>query len=144
MKVQSETKVAELPDGTLVLNNRASGLRRRSFSTDGGGTWSEMEPDPALKTVSCNGSLLAVPHPEGKDGAILLCSVPVGPGRTHGTVYVSPDGGKTWPRRKCLVEGAFAYSSLVNLPDGEIGLFYESRNHRDISLVVFPVAFLLK
>lgn len=146
----SESKVAELPDGTLVLNSRTfvkgdsrQRLRTRAFSTDGGTTWSTLENDPALKTVSCNGSLIALEHPGAQSGGVLLCSVPVGPGRTHGTVYASFDGGKTWPVKKCLVETAFAYSSLVSLPDGTIGLFYEARNHLDIRLVRFGLDWLL-
>lgn len=146
----SESKVAELPDGTLVLNSRTyvdNGsevrLRTRSFSTDGGKTWSLLENDPALKTVSCNGSLIAVSHPKGEDGTILLCSVPVGPGRTHGTVHVSFDGGRTWPRSKLVVPGAFAYSSLMQMPDGQIALFYESAGYAEILLVRVTLDWLL-
>jgi sialidase-1 len=145
----SESKVAELPDGTLVLNSRTfavdgsdTRLRTRSFSTDGGRSWTTLENDPALATVSCNGSLISVPCPEGE--AVLFCSVPVGPGRTHGTVYISFDGGKTWPRKKLVVPGEFAYSSLVRLPDGTIGLFYESEGYRKILLIRCPLAWLVQ
>ena len=62
----SESKVAELPNGILVLNSRTfvqdgskRRLRTRAFSYDGGITWTKLENDPALKTVSCNGSLIA-------------------------------------------------------------------------------------
>lgn len=140
----SESKVAELPGGTLVLHSRTfvrnggkQRLRTRAFSNDGGATWSMLENDPALRTVSCNGGLVAVEHPRGKEGVILLCSVPAGPGRTHGTVYASLDGGKSWPISKVIVPGEFAYSSLVGLPDRSIGLFYETRGHRDIKLIKF-------
>ena len=118
-------------------------LRTRAFSTDGGLTWSKLANDPALKCVSCNGSLIAARHPKGAGGTGLLSSMPAGPRRTHGTVYASLDGGKTWPIRRCLVPGAFAYSSLAVLPDGHIGLFYEARNHRDIKLVRFTLAWLI-
>jgi len=147
----SESKVAELPDGSLVLNSRtfvADGsttrLRTRAFSRDGGETWTTLKNDPALKTVSCNGALLAVAHKRGENGAILLCSVPAGPKRTHGTVYVSLDGGKTWPHKRVVVPGLFAYSSLVQLADGKIGLFYESRNHKDIVLARFELDWLMQ
>jgi len=146
----SESKIAELPDGTIVLHSRTfvqdgskQRLRTRSVSTDGGITWSKLENDPALKTVSCNGSLLAVKHAKGTEGAVLLCSVPAGPKRTHGTVHASFDGGKTWPVSKCLVPGQFAYSSLIGLPDGRIGLFYEARGHRDVKLVRFDLTWLV-
>ena len=118
-------------------------LRTHAFSRDGGITWTKLENDPALKTVSCNGSLIAVRHPKGRDGAILLCSVPVGPGRTHGTVYVSLDGGQTWPQSKLIVPTEFAYSSLMQLPDGKIGLFYEGRDYKTIELVRFTLSWLL-
>ncbi|MCK5280149.1 MAG: exo-alpha-sialidase, partial [Cyclobacteriaceae bacterium] len=146
----SESKVAELSDGNLVLNSRTfvntgdkQRLRTRAFSNDGGITWSTLENDPALLTVSCNGSLISVKHPKGKDGALLLCSVPIGPKRTHGTVYVSFDGGQTWPLNKLVVEGQFAFSSLMELPDNSIGLFYETNSHKDIKLVKFNLGWLL-
>ncbi len=145
----SESKVAEMPDGGLVLNGRtfvAGGsetrLRTRAFSADGGVTWTKLENDPALKTVSCNGSLISVRNPKTAE-TVLLCSVPVGPKRTHGTVYVSFDGGKTWPRKKLVVPGAFAYSSLLALPDGRIGLFYETDGYREIRLVRFSLDWVL-
>ena len=146
----SESKVAELPDGALVLNSRTfvqngskERLRTRAFSKDGGVTWAKLENDPALKTVSCNGSLIAVQHPKGRAGVILLCSVPVGPHRTHGTVYASFDGGHTWPKSKVVVPTEFAYSSLMQLPDGKIGLFYEGRDYRKIELVRLELSWLL-
>lgn len=140
----SETAIAELPDGTLLANNRGRrGFRRRARSRDQGETWTPLREDKGLRSVSCNGSLIAVPHPGGKDGAVLLCSVPVGPKRTHGTVYVSYDGGSTWPVQKLVVESFFAYSSLVELPDGTIGLFYESRDHKDVRLIKLDKAWLI-
>lgn len=139
-----ETAIAELPDGTLLANNRGRrGFRRRSVSTDQGATWTELREDKALRSVSCNGSLIAVKHPKGKQGVVLLCSAPVGPKRTHGTVYISLDWGETWPAEKLVVEGSFAYSSLVELPDGTIGLFYESADYRLIRLVKLTRGWLI-
>jgi sialidase-1 len=150
MSWASESKVAELPDGTIVLNSRTyvnddspSRLRTRSFSIDGGSTWSILENDPALETVSCNGSLIAVPCETADQGVALLCSVPIGPSRTHGTVYASLDGGRTWPIQKTIVPESFAYSSLLALPDGRIGLFYECDGYTEIRLVCFSLDWLL-
>ncbi len=137
LNVRLENKVAELDDGTLVLNARHTPQRVRAFSADGGATWSPQEVDDGLDAVSCNGSLLAVRDPEGEE--VLLCSVPIGPGRTRGAVYLSPDGGQTWPERRVLVEGDFAYSSLVPLSDGRVGLFWEARGHKDILFRRFEV-----
>ncbi len=142
LNVRLENKVAELSDGTLVLNARHTPERVRAFSADGGESWTAEEVDPALAAVSCNGALLCVQDESGRD--VLLCSVPVGPRRTHGTVYASLDGGRTWPHSKTLVEGEFAYSSLVSLGDGRLGLVYEARGHRDIVLMRFTLSRILQ
>jgi sialidase-1 len=146
----SETKVAELPGGRLVLNSRTfitNGTKQRlrtcAYSDDGGINWSTLKNAGDLKTVSCNGALLAVEHPGGKNGSILLCSVPVGPGRTHGTVYVSFDEGKSWPWKRVVVTEEFAYSSLIQLPDGTLGLCYEANGMKNIKLRRFSLDWLL-
>jgi sialidase-1 len=51
--------------------------------------------------------------------------------RFNGTVWVSFDGGKTWPVKRVVDEGSFAYSSLTAGRAGTsseewIYLFYES------------------
>ena len=74
---------------------------------------------------------------------VLLLSVPTGPKRTHGTVYVSFDGGRTWPVKKTLVEGTFAYSTLLELADGRIALIYESENHKHLDMIRFRLEDLL-
>ena len=137
MKVQSETKVAELPDGRLILNNRATPRRRQAYSEDGGVSWSTMRDVEAIKAPSCNGSLVSVDDEKGNP--LLLCSAPAGPGRTHGTIWISRDQGASRPHRVEIVPDAFAYSSLVVLPDRRIGLFYEARGHLDIRLVKIPL-----
>lgn len=140
--VRLENKVAELYDGRLLMNARCSPIRARAWSDDGGVTWTTQELDPGLAAVSCNGSIITV-WDEANDREVVLCSYPAGPRRTHGVVSVSFDGGETWPLNKLVVETEFAYSSLAVMPDGDIGLFYEARNHRDIGLVVFPLDWLL-
>ena len=50
---------------------------------------------------------------EVKDKDILIFSnVESSEGRHHGTVWASFDGGETWPLKRLVTEGAFAYSSL--------------------------------
>ncbi len=66
--------------------------------------------------------------------------MPKGPKRTRGTVCASLDGGKTRPHAKTLIEGEFAYSSLVWLADGRICMICEAAGHLDIRLVRFHLA----
>ena len=158
-----ENSIAELSDGSLLMNERNSGIGHRwqSRSFDGGLTWDAFEPVPDLPSISCNASIITVAHEKRE---LLLYAGPVGPDpevkntleeykgkelssqekRQNGVVFVSMDGGKTWPMRKLIVPDLFAYSSLMQLGDGSIGLFYEARDHKDIMLVKFSVDWLFK
>lgn len=138
-----EATIAELSDGTLYYNSRrhwapdGKNPRRRwvATSTDGGQTWKdgaicETLPDgPQDRNYGCMGGLVRLPI-QGKD--ILIYSNCDSPGgRHHGTVWASFDGGKTWPIKRLVHEGAFAYSSLTagrpGTPgEGSIYLHFES------------------
>lgn len=152
-----EAAIAELSDGTLYYNSRrhksTDGLnpRRRyiAYSHDGGHTWENMSvsdelPDGAQHTdYGLMAGLVRLPV-EGYD--ILLFSnidVPADKKdedvpfelltsrRLNGTVWASFDGGKTWPVKRGVDEGSFAYSSLTagrtgTPSEGMIYLFYES------------------
>ena len=119
-----EAAVAELSDGRIYYNSRRHWApededpRRRwiAWSDDGGETWQdggicEVLPDgPQDTDYGCMGGLVRLPV-KGQD--ILLysnCDSPAG--RHHGTIWGSFDGGKTWPIKRLIHEGSFAYSSL--------------------------------
>ena len=116
--------MAELSDGRIYYNSRRhwapEGInpRRRwtAWSDDGGESWKglaicEALPDgPQNSNYGCMGGLVRLPV-AGKD--ILLYSNCDSPdGRNRGTVWASFDGGKTWPVKRLVYEGGFAYSSL--------------------------------
>jgi len=146
--VRNECKVAELSDGTLVMNFRSMPYRTRAFSKDGGDSWEPIEPDYQLPMASCNASLIS--HTDKKTKKeVLVFSAPAGPGRLNGVVCVSEDGGKTWPhRRMVLPDTTIAYSTLCSLPDGSIGLAYETEvyhggSYKHIKLVKFELTDIL-
>jgi sialidase-1 len=117
----NESAVAELRDGSLLLNMRSyRGLNRRDVarSRDGGLSWSEAESDPALIEPVCQASLI-------RFGKALLFSNPADTKRARMTVRLSRDDGRTWPVAKLIHAGPAAYSSLAVLRDGAIGLLYE-------------------
>jgi sialidase-1 len=139
----NECQVAELADGSLLLNmrNHDRSKRRRgiAISKDGGATWSEAVANPALVEPVCQASL--VRHPEG----LLFSNPGTDKTRTRMTVRLSRDEGKTWPVEKVLHEGPAAYSSLAVLPDGTIACLYERGEkspYERIVLARFPPAWL--
>jgi sialidase-1 len=120
-----EATVAERSDGRIYYNSRrhwapeGANPRRRwtAWSDDGGATWKglaicEVLPDgPQNTNYGCMGGLVRLPV-RGRD--ILLYSNCDSPGgRNHGTVWASFDGGKTWPLKRLVFDGGFAYSSLA-------------------------------
>lgn len=157
-----EAALAELSDGRIYYNSRrhlsTDGLNPRmryiAWSDDGGETWTDLSvsnelPDGAQHVdYGLMGGLVRLPV-DGYD--ILLFSnidVPVTEEdenipheqrttrRERGTVWASFDGGKTWPVKRLVDEGTFAYSSLAAGREGTPGegwiyLLYESSTSRD-------------
>jgi sialidase-1 len=146
-KGTGEAAVVELADGTIYYNSRRhwapdgkNPLRRwTARSTDGGATWSqaticEVLPDgPQNTNYGCMGGLVRLPI-KGHDILIYSnCDSPEG--RNHGTVWASFDGGQTWPLKRLIDQGEFAYSSLATGRPGTptagwIYLHYESQGSK--------------
>lgn len=152
-----EATIEELSDGTLYYNSRrhktTDGLSPRwryiAYSQDGGHTWSNGSKSDVLpdgnqhSDYGLMAGLVRLPV-EGHD--ILIFSnidVPQKDDdddldfnarwteRVRGTVWASFDGGKTWPVKRLVDEGSFAYSSLAagktgTPSEGWIYLLYES------------------
>ena len=119
-----EATVAQLSDGRVYYNTRRhwaprgkNPLRRwTAWSNDAGPTWKDLSicqalPDgPQDRGYGCMGGLVRLPV-RGRD--ILIYSNCDSPGgRHHGTVWASFDGAKTWPVKRLVFKGPFAYSSL--------------------------------
>jgi sialidase-1 len=151
-----EAAVAELSDGRIYYNSRVhwqerpnNRRRRAAFSDDGGHTWKDYRiiealPDgPQDTNYGCMGGLTRLPI-EGKDILIYSnCDSPKG--RNHGTVWASFDGGMTWPLKRLVTEGAFAYSSMTagrpgTATEGMIFLQFEGGGAK---LAKFNLAWLL-
>ncbi|MBY0461174.1 MAG: glycoside hydrolase, partial [Gemmataceae bacterium] len=139
----NEATVAELSDGTVMLNARSPSKANRRLVTnspDGATKWSKPAFDDALPEPVCMGSLLAIP-----DKKLLLFSnpdnlekagakTPPAPGsgrdRKNVTVRLSADDGKTWTAKQSIETGFSAYSDLALAKDGSVLLLYERANEK--------------
>jgi sialidase-1 len=132
----NESQIVELADGRLMLNmrNAVSGKRADAphergvcISDDGGLTFINLRRDPALVEPIGQASILRYSWPEDPGrGRILFANPASTKDRVSMTIRMSYDEGQTWPVQKLIFEGKSAYSSLVRLPEGAIGLLYEA------------------
>jgi len=140
----NESAVVELSDGSILQAMRSyHGKNRRAMavSPDGGKSWGNVYLDGALDTPVCQANILRWNWPKGDADAHgrILFSSPEGTSRSRMTIWMSLDDGKTWPTRKLINPAAAAYSNLVVLPGGRIGLLYETRGCKTISFATFDM-----
>lgn len=151
-----ESQVIERNDGSLMLNMRGDmgrDCRGVAISRNGGETWDKMFWDPALNECPCQASLIRYGAAKSGTGDALLFANPDNIGEQFGaversrmTVRLSWDDGRTWPVKRLVHPGPSSYSSLVRLPDGDIGLVFEGgEKHRRewIRFVRFPLSWLM-
>lgn len=136
----NESAVAELKDGSLLLNMRSyHGRHRRAVqrSRDGGLSWSPLEFDEALIEPVCQASLIAAAPPGRKSDGRLLFANPAATTRTRMTVRLSEDDGRTWTASRVLYEGPSAYSSLATVGRLGLGLLYENGDRQPYERITF-------
>lgn len=133
----TECAVAELSDGSLMLNMRDNRNRRDKSNTNGraiaitsnlGKQWKKHSSDHgALPEPTCMASLIS--HQQLNGQHLLFFSNPNNKnGRSNMTIQMSSDDGGSWPKnhRILLDSNGGAYSSLVIVDDKTIGILYES------------------
>ncbi len=126
----TEAQVAELADGSLMLNCRDNrgGSRTVMVTRDLGKSWSPHATDRgALPEPVCMASLLRWDHP--RHGAVFVFSNPATTGgRHHMTLKFSKDDAATWPDRWHAlydVRSCAGYSCLAPAGDDHLGVLYE-------------------
>ncbi len=135
----NECQVAEMADGSLLLNMRGTVGNRRKVarSRDGGATWSAVSEDAALIEPRCQGSLESYTDSVGSDRDRLLFSNPASLKRENLTVRLSTDAGRTWAAAKVIQPGPAAYSCLSILPDLTVGCLYERGEKKAYERITF-------
>lgn len=135
----SESQIAQLADGALLLSMRCEGRRsngRRLWArydwSDSlrNGKWSESWFD--LPDPQCQASLIA--HPAGP----LLFSNPASSKhRVNMTVRASTDGGRTWNAGRLVDPRPSSYSCMTVLKDGSVGILYETGETYPAEMLMF-------
>ena len=141
----NEVQMAELSDGSVLLDSRqfaGAKVRRAALSRDGGRTWSEVRAVPELTDPSCEASILRHSFPGGGKPGLLLHSGPDSTKRERGTIYASRDDGKSWPAKRVLYSGPFAYSVLTRFDDGTVGCLFEADNYARVVFARFSLEWL--
>jgi sialidase-1 len=140
-----ETIAAELPDGGVLLNSRDQylGKNKRILSFDATGNlngapkwitdFNDNLPDPV-----CQASMINSKTTDNK--SVLIYSNPASSNKTRTNLGIrqSFDFGKTWTSPVIVDSGYAAYSDLVILPSGDIGVVYESNNYGAITFIAVP------
>ena len=131
----TECSVAELKDGSLMLNIRDNRNRKDKSKTNGravsvtedmGKTWKVHSSDHgALPEPVCMASLISHDLKHGR--RVLFFSNPNSKyKREKMTVRMSLDQGKTWLKSILLDQKGGGYSSLSMVNDRTLGILYES------------------
>lgn len=133
----TECSVAELSDGSLMLNMRdnrnrvdksKNNGRAVSVTADLGENWTTHKSDhKSLPEPVCMASLISHRRADGQH--MLVFANPNSKyHRRNMTLQFSFDDGKTWPveNQVLLDESGGAYSSLVVIDDETVGILYES------------------
>ena len=155
-----EACVVELSDGRLYYNTRRHWAPTREealhrwtgWSDDGGATWKEpvkssMLPDGNQDSAyGLMGGLVRLPV-QGRD-ILVFSNIDSLKGRRNGVIWASFDGGRTWPIRRVVYPGNFAYSSLnAGRPgtpsEGSIYLLFEGGPHGGGTMAGFNLSWIL-
>ncbi|MBL9138170.1 MAG: exo-alpha-sialidase [Verrucomicrobiales bacterium] len=141
----NEVQMVELSDGSVRLNSRqfaGAKVRKTAVSRDGGRTWSPVEDVPQLRDPSCNASILRYSFDDANGAGMVLYSGPDSTKRDTGTIHLSFDDGRTWPLKRVLWPGSFAYSVLTRLADGRVGCLFETDGANRIVFGRFPIQWI--
>jgi sialidase-1 len=140
----NESTVAELKNGSILLNmrnyNREAGkCRLVAVSKDGGDSFGPSSFDRSLIEPRCQGSLLNYMPQEQLTETLLFSNPSSETKRINMTIQVSRDHGKSWTKKLLIHAGRAAYSDMVVLPHGNIGILYENGLENPYERITFEM-----
>ncbi len=120
----NETAIAQLSDGSIILNSRSSNNRRITTSPNGISNWTTTYADETLIDPGCCGGMVTVDLP-GLPYAHLFVNCASQSARDHVTLRVSFDDCITWEKSILLDEYNGGYCDVAVDSKGKIYVLYE-------------------
>jgi sialidase-1 len=140
----NEVQMVELSDGSVRLDSRqfaGQKVRKTAVSKDGGHSWSAVSDLADLPDSSCMAGILRYSYDDAAGKGRIIHTGPA-VRRERGTVYLSVDDGASFPVKRELHAGGFAYSVPVRLPNDTLGCFFEADGYKRITLARIPMSWV--
>ncbi|MEZ9594126.1 exo-alpha-sialidase [Shewanella sp. 10N.261.52.F9] len=145
----TEADMVELNDGSLLMSARndggAAGTRYHFLSHDGGITWTQTSHDLVVSKVDIGLTRYSATR-TGAPEDIIIATAPIGtasgPNRNNLGIWLSTDEGANFGTPHQLVYGMSAYSDVVTLNDGSIGVIYEATGSTLLKFLNFELTSL--
>jgi sialidase-1 len=145
----SEVSPVELPNGDImcVLRTGSSAIAKaQMISTDGGINWATPVRNGVQLDNAVNQGILAFSDPADGEISRILFSSPGVYQRNTGSIYLSYDQGANWSARKVIYpdtgDVSFIYSSIIRLPDGNIGVVWPDFVDNNVKFAKFSLDWL--
>ncbi|MEA5005372.1 MAG: sialidase family protein [Rikenellaceae bacterium] len=127
----NESTVAELSGGKVIQNMRNYNREKDScrtyvISKDGGETFGKKRYASQLIEPLCQGSILNFSKIGGISDTLLFSNPHHKSKRIDLTIGISSDNGKNWKKLKSIYKGKSAYSDMVLLEEGNVGILFEN------------------
>ncbi|GAB3026680.1 sialidase family protein [Niabella terrae] len=133
----NENMAAPISGSRLMLNlrNQQGHVKARytALSKNGGQSWYRQRFDRNLPDPVCQGSLIAIGR-----RSLAFCNAADTARRNHLTLRISHNNGKRWKKSILIYanpnqQDAAAYSDIVALDRGHIGVLFEKDGYREIA-----------